>query len=75
MIPQTRSCRWRIVHIKGTPAPTIGYVKAPDEDTAVKNAIKKFKITNVKIQQHLAAERIKQTAERIKQSAQRAQRA
>ena len=61
MMPtSSRAWRWWIVHIKGTPAPTIGYVEAADAETAIKNAIKEFKITSVQLQQHLVAERIKQ---------------
>ena len=37
--------RWRIVYIKGTPTTTIGYVEAPDEQTAMERAIEKFNIT------------------------------
>lgn len=34
--PEKPTHRWRIVHIKGTPAGTIGYVEAPDAETAIK---------------------------------------
>jgi hypothetical protein len=37
-------CKWRIVHIKGTPGTTIGYVEAPDKHTAIDRAIETFKI-------------------------------
>jgi hypothetical protein len=43
IIPQTKGYWWRIVRIKGTPAPTIGYVEAADAETAIKKAIKEFK--------------------------------
>jgi hypothetical protein len=36
--------RWRIIHIKGTPAETIGYVHAPDAEAAIKKAIEEFKV-------------------------------
>ena len=55
--------RWRISHFSAALA-TIGYVEAPDAETAIKNAIKEFKITNVQIQQLLVAERIKQSGQR-----------
>jgi hypothetical protein len=57
--PQKPDDRWRIIHIKGTPAETIGYIHAPDAETAIKKAIEEFKITNAQIQQRLVAERIK----------------
>jgi hypothetical protein len=34
--------KWRIIHLKG--AKTIGYVEAPDAQTAIKQAIEEFKI-------------------------------
>jgi hypothetical protein len=37
--------KWRIVYTKGLPAATIGYVEAPDEQTAMERAIEKFNIT------------------------------
>jgi hypothetical protein len=36
--------RWRIVHLKGTPAKFVGYVHAPTESAALQWAIKEFKI-------------------------------
>ena len=48
--------KWRIVHLKGTPAKTIGYVEAPDADSAIKKAIEEFKIEPA-IQGRLVAER------------------
>lgn len=36
--------RWRIIHLKGTPAKTIGYVDAPDAEAAIAKAIEEFKI-------------------------------
>jgi hypothetical protein len=57
--PKQPDHRWRIIHIKGTPAETIGYVYAPDAEAAVEKAIDEFKIGNAQIQQRLVAERIK----------------
>jgi hypothetical protein len=36
--------RWRITHLKGTPAKFLGYVEAPDEKSAIEAAVKEFKI-------------------------------
>jgi hypothetical protein len=58
--------RWRIAHFSASLFATIGYIEAPDAETAIKNAIKEFKITNVRLQQHLVAERIKQSGQRGK---------
>lgn len=33
--------KWRIIHIKGTPAETIGYVHAPDAAAAIERAIER----------------------------------
>jgi hypothetical protein len=57
-----RRTRWRIIHIKGTPAETIGYVHAPDAKAAIKKAIEQFGIANTQIQQRLIAEQIKVSA-------------
>jgi hypothetical protein len=38
--------RWRISRIRGTPAQFIGFVDAPDDATAIKNAIEEFQITD-----------------------------
>jgi hypothetical protein len=37
--------RWRVVHRWAGLTVTIGYVKAPDEQTAIEQAIEKFNIT------------------------------
>ena len=47
--------RWRIVR---TPATTIGYVEAPDADTAMERAIEKFNI-DPRLAGKLVAEKIK----------------
>ena len=36
--------RWQIVRLKATPAPFIGLVDAPDEESAIKVAIEQFEI-------------------------------
>ena len=38
--------RWAIYHITGTPAKLLGHVEAPDEESAIKQAIEEFGITN-----------------------------
>jgi hypothetical protein len=50
---------WAISRIKGTPAVTIGHVEAPDAESAIKEAIKKFDITDREQQERLAARPIK----------------
>jgi hypothetical protein len=35
---------WAISHFKGTPAVTIGQVEAPDAESAIEEAIKRFGI-------------------------------
>jgi hypothetical protein len=52
------NCKWRIVHIEGTPGTTIGYVEAPDKHTAIDRAIKKFKI-DPRLSTKLIAEKTK----------------
>jgi hypothetical protein len=52
--------RWRIVR---TPATTIGYVEAPDADTAMEQAIVKFNIDR-RLVGKLVAEKIKVKAHR-----------
>jgi hypothetical protein len=51
------SKRWRISLIKATPAATIGYVEAPDAESAIKKAIEEFKITDTQKQRRLIAQR------------------
>jgi hypothetical protein len=36
--------RWRIIRITGTPAKFVGYVDAPDKDTAIRKAVEQFQI-------------------------------
>jgi hypothetical protein len=45
-----------IYHIKGTPAALLGRVEAPDEETAIKNAIEEFNISPA-LQKRLLAQR------------------
>jgi hypothetical protein len=42
--PPTPDHKWRIIHLNGTPAKTVGYAEAPGADTAIKKAIEEFKI-------------------------------
>jgi hypothetical protein len=48
--------RWRITRIRSR-ALLIGYVDAPDPDTAIQAAIKEFGITDPDHQRRLAAQR------------------
>ena len=48
---------WRIARIKGTPAADIGTVEAPDAETAIKEAIKKYGINNSEQRKRLVARR------------------
>jgi hypothetical protein len=48
---------WRISLIKATPAKVIGYVEAPDAESAIKKAIEEFKITDPQKQRRLIAQR------------------
>jgi hypothetical protein len=50
---------WAISHIKGTPALPIAHIEAPDAESAIKEAIKKFGITDPDQQAQLAARRTK----------------
>ena len=56
MAKQPTIHKWRIIHIKGTPAETIGYVDAPDAEAAIAKATEEFGI-NPAIQKRLVAER------------------
>jgi hypothetical protein len=51
--------RWRIIHLTDLPAKTLGYVEAPDAETAIRRAVEEFKITNVQAQERVLAERSK----------------
>ena len=48
--------RWRIIHRKATLTVTIGYVEAPDEDTAIDRALGKFNL-NPRVSGKLIAEK------------------
>ena len=50
--------RWRVIRLKATPAVELGTVEAPDADTAIEIAIKRFEITDPVHQQRLAARRV-----------------
>jgi len=45
--PHERLFRWRINLIKATPAKLVGYVDAPDADTAIKEAIKEYEVKDL----------------------------
>ena len=49
---------WAISRIKGTPAVEIGWVDAPDAETAIKEAIQRYGITDREQQKRLAARRV-----------------
>jgi hypothetical protein len=50
--------RWRIVRLKKTPAADVGRVEAPAAETAIREAIRKYDITDPAPQQRLAAYRV-----------------
>ena len=54
--PEKLDHKWRIIHLNGTSAKTIGYVEAPDVEEAIEKAIEEFKIEPA-IQGRLVAER------------------
>ena len=56
---RTHTRTWAISRIKGTPAVVLGHVEAADADSAIKEAIKKFEITDPVQQQRLAARPVK----------------
>jgi hypothetical protein len=47
---------WRISLIKSTPAALVGYVDAPDAESAVKRAIEQFEIKDPQKQRRLIAQ-------------------
>ena len=47
--------RWRIYHIKGTPAQFLGTVSATDEQEAIKLAISELEIGDLQTQMRLVA--------------------
>jgi hypothetical protein len=51
--------RWRISRIRATPTEFIGYVEAPDETEAIKNAVREYRITNPEKQKRLVAQGVK----------------
>jgi hypothetical protein len=55
----TKLPTWAIVRLKGTPAAIIGHVEAPDADSAIKEAIRRFNITDPEQQRRLAARRVR----------------
>jgi hypothetical protein len=50
---------WEISRIKGTPAAILGRIKAPDAESAVKEWIEKFNITDEELRKRLTARRVK----------------
>jgi hypothetical protein len=50
------SKRWCISLINATPAALLGYVEAPDAESAIKKAIEEFKITDPQKQRRLIAQ-------------------
>jgi hypothetical protein len=50
---------WEISRIKGTPAAILGRINAPDAETAVKEWIEKFGITDPEQQERLVARSVK----------------
>ena len=42
--PRDFQHRWRATLIKGTPAKYLGHVEAPDEETAIEEAAKEFRV-------------------------------
>ena len=55
----TRERVWEISRIKGTPAAILGRIKAPDADSAIKEWIEKFDITDPEQQSRLVARPVK----------------
>jgi hypothetical protein len=49
---------WRITRIKSSPAAYYGTFIATDADSAIKQAIKEFEITNSEHQERLVAQRV-----------------
>jgi hypothetical protein len=43
-MPPKKDYRWKIYHIKNTPAKFIGTVTAPDEETALRKAVAELEI-------------------------------
>jgi hypothetical protein len=55
--PELRT--WEINRIKSTPATILGRIKAPDAESAVKEWIEKFGITDPQQQERLVARPVK----------------
>jgi hypothetical protein len=53
----TPQYRWAIYHITGTPAKLLGYVEAPDEESAIKQAIEEFNVAP-ELRKRLLAQRL-----------------
>jgi hypothetical protein len=49
------SSSWRVIRIRGNKAELVGTVPAADEKSAIKTAIKEYKIDNPEQQRRLAA--------------------
>ena len=58
--PPQKFYQWRITRIRATPAAFIGHVEAPDAEEAIKEAIRKFGITDPEHQKRLAAQPVKE---------------
>jgi hypothetical protein len=55
----TKLFRWRVIRLRGSPAMWVGDVDAPDEPSAIEEAIKIYNITDREHQRRLAVRRIK----------------
>jgi hypothetical protein len=51
----SKELSWRITRIRGSRADRIGVIQAPDPQTAIKLAIKKYDITDPTEQKRIAA--------------------
>jgi len=56
--PRSELPRWRITRIRSTPAAEIGTVEGPDPESAIKEAIRLYGITEPWEQERLAARRL-----------------
>jgi hypothetical protein len=61
--PRKKMYKWRITRIRSTPAALIGYVKAPDAEQAIKEAIGAFGIIDPEQQKRLAALPVKRSSD------------
>jgi hypothetical protein len=57
MTKRPKGQRWRITRTRGNRAELVGFVAAGDEESAIKAAIKDFKITDREKQKRLVARR------------------